>query len=124
MPRSKAAVNVPIALPRRSGPTRLIATREREGKSSEKAAPIPIAPAITTARSSAAPSRMRPAASISAAPTAQRAGADPVGQPARQQPGRDDGRGEDAEDGRAVADPALVEAEDDEGGDGREAERR
>ena len=70
----RLAVKVPIAAPRRSGTTRLTASSERAGKSSEKAAPIPIAPTIATGRRlPAAPSRTRPTVSTRAAPTAQRA---------------------------------------------------
>ncbi len=50
MPRSKFAVKVPIAAPRRSGGTRSIASSESAGKSSEKAAPIAIPPARATGR--------------------------------------------------------------------------
>ena len=48
---------------------------------------------------------------------------DPVGQVAADQAGEDDHRREGAEHGRAVADPAGVEVEDDEGGDRRVADR-
>src|SRR5829696_4181640 len=74
MPKSKLAVKVPIATPRRSGPTRLIATSERDGNSSENAAPMLIAPRMTTARSWAAPRSTSPTISTSAAPNAQREG--------------------------------------------------
>ena len=73
MPRSKFAVKVPIAAPRRSGTTRLTASSESEGNSSEKAAPIAIAPTITTGNVSAAPISNSPSDSTRAAPNAQRA---------------------------------------------------
>ena len=53
--------------------------------------------------------------------------ADPVGKSAGDQPRRHHRRGEDAEDRRAMPDPALVQAEDDERGNGGEpddAERK
>ena len=53
MPRSKKAVKVPSAEPRRDSETLLIATSEREGYSKAKAMPIPTAPASARGRAAA-----------------------------------------------------------------------
>ena len=117
-----------MATPRRSIGTRLTTSSASDGKSSEKPAPIAIAP------TSAAP-RLSEAAIVS--PGAfDRAGADgapdwavAVGQPAADDPRRDHGGGEGCEHRRAVTHRALVEVQDDEGrhrgvADDREREPR
>ena len=67
-PRSKNAVKVPIATPRRCSGTRSTTISASEGKSSENAAPMSTAPAIATARDSPSMIAVSPSASIIPAP--------------------------------------------------------
>ena len=123
-PASKKAVKVPSAAPRRLlGDPADDDQRERGVEQREGGAHRQRRRRSRPARLWAKAIVARPTASTSAAAIATRAGADPVGQVAGDQPGEDDHRREGAEDGGAVADAAGVEVEDDEGGDGRVADR-
>jgi hypothetical protein len=122
MPASKKAVKVPSAAPAPGLGTR----RRRSARARDRAARRP--------RPSPARRRSRPrrlwATPIVASPTASTSAARSPPAPARpgragrrRQPGEHDHRREGAEDAAPVADAARVEVEDDEGGDGRVAER-
>ena len=126
MPRSKKAVNVPIATPRRSSGTRLTTSSASDGNSSEKPAPIATAPDHRDGDRARAPAITsepgRPRRSAAPIDAGDRAEA--VGQPAAEHPHRDHAGGERGEDRGAVADARLVEVEDDERGHRRVADDR
>ena len=110
-----------MAVPRLDSGTRFTTRRAKDGRRSENAAPIARAPAIATGSDCGEHDRDEAGGFDDA--SADDAGNRPVAvrQPAAEEPGEEHGRREGGEHLRSVADVALVQVEDEERRDRREA---